>query len=113
MSLRSTPELNSNPSSDDEVSEAEMPPDEREIGTHEESPISFRLSAPNGQLNQFDYCEEESASSGDSVVHSLCRKPWRRLTRKEKGKKKALDSITNRNESDRRESGSEESGDGS
>ena len=32
------------PNSEDEVSEAEMPPDEEEIGTLEESPISFRLS---------------------------------------------------------------------
>ena len=42
----------SNPSSDDEVSEAEMPPDEPEIGTHEESPISLRLSGPNGRLSR-------------------------------------------------------------
>ena len=35
--LLPTPDLNSNPSSDDEVNEAEVPPDEREIGTHEES----------------------------------------------------------------------------
>ena len=48
-----TPNLDSNPSSDDEVSEAEIPPDEREIGTHEESPISFRLSGRNGRLSRF------------------------------------------------------------
>ena len=38
----------SDPSSNDEVSEAEMPPDEPEIGIREEGPISFRLSGPNG-----------------------------------------------------------------
>ena len=37
-------------SSDDEVSEAEMPSGELEIGTHEESLISFRLSGPNERL---------------------------------------------------------------
>ena len=46
--------LNSNPSFDDEVSEAKMPPDEREIGTREESPILFRLSGPNGRMSRFD-----------------------------------------------------------
>ena len=46
--LPPTPDLNSNLSSDDEVSEAEMPPDEPEIETREESPISLRLSGPNG-----------------------------------------------------------------
>ena len=56
--LPPTPNLNSNPSSDDEVSEAEMPPDEPEIGTHEESPISFRLSGPNGRLSRFDQSDE-------------------------------------------------------
>ena len=40
--LPPTTDLSSNLSSDDEVSEAEMPPDEPEIGTHEESPILFR-----------------------------------------------------------------------
>ena len=43
--LPPTPNVDSNSSSDDE---AEMPPDEPEIGTREESPISFRLSGPNG-----------------------------------------------------------------
>ena len=41
------PDSNSNSSSNDEVSEAKMPPDEPEIGTREESLISFRLSGPN------------------------------------------------------------------
>ena len=44
--LPPTPDLNSNPSSDDEVSEAEMPLDERETETLEESLVSFRLSGP-------------------------------------------------------------------
>ena len=52
-------------------------------------------------------------SNGDSVVHSPRKKPRRRLTRKEKGKKNVLDSGTDRNESDRRESDSEGTGDGS
>ena len=77
-----------------------MPPDEPEIGTREESPISFRLSGPNGRLSQFDQSDEEPASSGDSVVHSSRKKPRRRLTPKEKGKKKVSDSGMNRNKSD-------------
>ena len=52
--LPPTPDLNSNPSSDDEVSEAEMPPEEREIETLDESLISFRLSGPNERLGKFD-----------------------------------------------------------
>ena len=69
-----TPDLNSNPSSDDEVSEAQMPPDEPEIGIREESPISFRFSGPNGRLSRYDQSDEESASSGDSAVHSPRKK---------------------------------------
>ena len=38
--------------------EAEMPPDEREIGSLAESPISFRLSGPNERLSRFDQSEE-------------------------------------------------------
>ena len=45
--LPPTPDLNSNPSFDDEVTEAKMPSDEREIKTLDESPISFRLSGLN------------------------------------------------------------------
>ena len=88
-----------------------MPPDEPEIET--ESPISLRLSGPNGRLSRYDQSDEEQVSSGDSVVHSPHRKPRRRLTRKEKGKKKVPDYGTDRNESDRRESDSEDSGNGS
>ena len=44
-------------------------------------------------------------------MHSPCTKPRRRLTRKEKGKKKELYSDTDKNESDRRESDSEGTGD--
>ena len=101
------------PSFDNEVSEAEMPPDEREIGTREESPITFRLSGPNGRLSRFDQSDEDPASSGDSDVHSPCKKLRRRLTHKEKGKKKVSDYDTDRNESDRDESESKESGNGS
>ena len=46
--LPPTPDLNSNPSSDDEVSDAEMPPDAPEIGTRKESLILIWLSGPNG-----------------------------------------------------------------
>ena len=46
-------------------------------------------------------------------MQSPRRKPRRRLTRKEKGEKKVLDSGTDRNESDRREFDSEGTGDGS
>ena len=49
MVLPPTLNLNSTPSSDDEVNEAEMPSDEPDIGTREESPVSFRVSGPNGQ----------------------------------------------------------------
>ena len=73
--LPPTPDLNYNPSSDDEVSEAEMSPDEPEIGTYEESLISFQLSGPSGRLSWFDQSEEETMSSGDSTVHSPRRKP--------------------------------------
>ena len=93
-----TPDLDSNPSIDDEVSEAEMPPDEPEIRTCEESPISFRLSGLNGGLSRYAQPDEEPASSGDSAVHSPCTKPRRRLTRKEKGKKKVSNFGTDRNE---------------
>ena len=46
-------------------------------------------------------------------MHSLRRKPRRRLTHKEKGKKKVSDYSTDRKESDRRESDSKGTGDGS
>ena len=111
--LPPTPDLNYNPRSDDEFSEAEMPSDKPEIRTHEESLISFQLSGPNGQLSRFDQSDEERASSGDSAVHCPRRKSRRQLTRKEKGKKKLSDSGTDRNESDRRESDFEGTGDGS
>ena len=111
--LPPAPDLSSNTSFDDEFSEAEMPLYEREIGTRKESLISLRLSGSSGRLSWFDQSDEESASGGDSTVHSPCRKPRRRLTRKEKGKKKVSDYGTDRNESDRRESDSEDTGDGS
>ena len=109
--LPPTLDLNSNPRSDYEASEAKMPLDEREIGTLDESLISFQLSGTSGRLSPFDQSEEESTSRGDSVVLSPCKKSRRRLTRKEKGKKKLLDYDTDRNESDRRASRSEESDD--
>ena len=50
-----------------------------------------------------DHSDEEAASSGDSAVHSPCRKPRRWLTRKDNGKRKVSDSGTDRNELDQRE----------
>ena len=73
--LPPTPRPDSNPSSDDEVSEVEMPPDEPEIATREQSSILLRLSGLNGRLSRYDQSDEEPASSGDSVVHSPRRKP--------------------------------------
>ena len=61
--LPPTPDLDTNPSLVNEVSEAEMPLDELEIGTRKESLISFRLSGPSGRLSRFDQSNEESASS--------------------------------------------------
>ena len=48
-----TPE-ESIPISEEEVSEAEMPWDEGDIGGLEESPISFKLSGPNERLSRRD-----------------------------------------------------------
>ena len=59
---------------DEEVSEAEMPRDEGDIGALEESPISFRISVSNERLSQHDQLDTESTSSGDSAVHSPRRK---------------------------------------
>jgi hypothetical protein len=65
--LPPTPQPDSNPSSDEEVSEAEMPLDELEIGTRPESLISVPLSGPSEGLGQFDQSDDEPASSGDSL----------------------------------------------
>ena len=83
-----TSDINSNPSSKDEVSKAEMPPDEHEIEALEESPISFQRSGPNERLSRRDQSDAKTVSSGDSAVQSPHKKPRRRLTHKEKGKKK-------------------------
>ena len=52
--LPPTTNPDSNPSSNDEVSEAQMPPDKHEIRTREESLISLRLSGPNSRLSWYD-----------------------------------------------------------
>ena len=57
--LPSTPNPDSNLSSNDEVSKAEMPPNEPEIETREESLISLRLSGPNVRLSRYDQSDEE------------------------------------------------------
>ena len=79
-----TPIPNSNLSSKDEVSEGEMPPDERKIGALEESLISFRLSGPNERLSQHDQLDEEPTSSAESLVQS----PRRKLRRRSRTKKR-------------------------
>jgi hypothetical protein len=110
--LPSIPQPGSDVSSDGEVSEAEMPREEREIGTRPESPISVPLSGPCGGLGRFDQSDDKPASSGDSAVHSQRRKPRRRFTRKEKGKKKVSEADTLSDESRRSESHSEMLGGG-
>jgi hypothetical protein len=99
-------------SSDGEVSEAEMPREEPEVGTQSESPISVPLSGPCGGLRRFDQSDDEPASSGDSAVHSQRRRPRRRFTRKEKGKKKVSDADTLSDGSRRSKSDSETLGGG-
>jgi hypothetical protein len=110
--LPSVLQPDSNPSSDGEVIEADMPPDELEIETRPESPISVPLSGPSAGLGRFDQSDDVSASSGDSAVHSPRKQPKRQFTRKEKGKRKVSDSDTQRDESHRRESDSEAQGAG-
>ena len=64
--LPSPPTLDESiPISDEEVTEAEMPWDEGDIGAPKESPISFRLSGPNERLSRNDQLDIEPASSGD------------------------------------------------
>jgi hypothetical protein len=110
--LPSVSQPDSNPSSDGEVSDAEMPPDVPEIGTQPESPISVPLTGPSAGLGRFDQSDEEPVSSGDSAMHSPCKRPKRRFTRKEKGKRKVSDADTQREESCRREADSEAQGAG-
>ena len=91
---------------------SEIPLDEHEIGSLEESPISIRLNGPNERLSRHDQSDEEPARSVDPTVKSLHRKPRRCLTCKEKGKKKMPEYDTKKDESDRRESDSEKSDEG-
>ena len=79
------------PTFEEEVNEAEMPRDEGDIGALEESPISFRLSGLNERLSRGDQSDKEATSTVESVMQSPRRKPRRRLTHKEKGKKKMLE----------------------
>ena len=65
-----------------------MPLEEEETRALEESPIPFRLSGPNERLSQHEQSDEDLKNSGDSAVQSPRPKPRRRLTHKEKGKKK-------------------------
>ena len=77
--------------SEDDISEAERPPDEEEYGTPKKTLISFRLSGPNERLSRNDLSDEESASIGDSVVLSPHRRLRRWLARKKKGKMQMLE----------------------
>ena len=80
--------------SEDEVNEAEMPPDEEEIRALEENVIKFWLSGPNEVLTRHDQSDEEPVSNGDSVALSPCRKTSRKPMRKEKGKMKMPENGT-------------------
>ena len=95
------------PSSEEEVSEAEMPRVEGEIRAPGKSLISFRLTGSNEGLSLDGQSSDEPASSGDSVMLSLRKEPGRRFTREEKGKKKIADYDFGHVESDRNESDSE------
>jgi hypothetical protein len=89
-----------------------VPPDEPEIGTRPESPISVPVTRPSAGLGRFDQFNDEPASSGDLPVHSPRKQPKRRFTHKEKGKRKVSDANTQREESCRREDDSEAQGAG-
>ena len=76
---------------------------EMEIGTQEESPISFRLSALIEEPSQNSQSIEESASKHNSIMHSAKMKSKRRLSQREKGKKKMLEYYTNKATSNQNE----------
>ena len=78
----------SSPILEEEASEAEMPRDEGDIRALQESLILFRLSGLNERQGRRNQSDTETESSGDSALHSPCRKPRRRLTCKQKGKRK-------------------------
>mgnify|MGYP006889253426 FL=1 len=77
---------------------------EEEIGTQEESLISFWLSGPIEEPSQNDRSIEKTTSDEDSAMRSPRMKPKRRLTHKEKGKRKMLEYDTNEGTSDQSES---------
>ena len=89
-----------------------MPRDEGDIGALEESLISFTLTGLNERMSRRDKSNAESVSNGDTVMQSPRRKPRRRLTRKEKGKKKMPEYGSETDELDQRESDFEMSEDG-
>ena len=101
MVLLPTPTSDPDPMPEDEASEPEPAQvEDDEAGTQEESSELFRLSGPNERLGQSDQSDDETASSGDSVVVSPRKEPRRRFTRKEKGKKKMPEFETGNDESD-------------
>ena len=73
---------------EDEATEAKMILEEEEIITLEESPISFQLTGLHDELDHEGQPIEMLVSDEDSFVQSPRRKPRKRLTCKEKGKKK-------------------------
>ena len=83
--------------------------DEEDIGTLEESLISFSLSGPNEELSWEDQQNEELTSNEDSIVRSPLKKPRRWFMRKEKGKIKMLEYGTDKCTSDPGESDANQS----
>ena len=63
--------------SKDEISEAEMPQHNEEIGALRESSISFRLSGWNEGLGRDGQPDDEMVSSGDSAMMSPRKEPRR------------------------------------
>ena len=90
------------PNFEEEVSNAELPLRDEEIGALSKSPISFQLSGPNEGLSRDGQPNEESASGGDSAMLSSHKEPRRIFTRK--GKKKMSAYNFGSAESDRSES---------
>ena len=77
---------------EDEASEPEPAQvEDDEAGTQDESPESLRLSGPNERLSRLDQSDDETASSGDSVVLSPRKEPRRRWKKKMPGYKTGND----------------------
>jgi hypothetical protein len=68
--LGTTPNLRHLLVSNEEVSDAEIPPDIPEIETRPESPNPVPLTGPSAGLGRFNQSDKEPASSEDSTVQS-------------------------------------------